>query len=72
MTTSTATKAFRLASLLAGVTAAGIALKCAVADVFGGKATGTPAVGGSASTGPVVVKPPINTPECDAGEHGCH
>ncbi|MEU6235327.1 hypothetical protein [Kitasatospora sp. NPDC047058] len=76
MTTSTVTKAFRLASLLAGVTAAGMALKCAVADVFGGKTTGTPATGtpaaGSASGGPAAGKPPISTMECDAGEHNCH
>ncbi|MCG6495904.1 hypothetical protein [Kitasatospora sp. A2-31] len=68
MSTSTATKALRLATLLAGLTTAGIAVKCAVTDVIGSRATGATS-GSSALTGPG--KPTSGGGEprrCEAGD----
>ncbi|GAA2819363.1 hypothetical protein RMN57_29305 [Kitasatospora sp. CM 4170] len=74
MSTSTATKALRLATLLAGLTTAGIAVKCAIADAISAAGSGTPS-GTSSLTGPAERKKPGggDTQRCDNGEPPpCH
>ncbi|MFF2042640.1 hypothetical protein ACFVVX_19640 [Kitasatospora sp. NPDC058170] len=67
MTTSTTTKAVRMASLIVGAATAGLALRSAIAG-----AVRSACADGSPGTG-LVAPPAAEEPrKCDIGEKNCH